>query len=430
MPVLKKIASLLLAAALAASLGLHSSAAAAGFGNFEYADTYKDGQFIDVQSTEWYAGYVADACNFGFINGKSESVFDPGGILTLGEAVTLAARIRAIYYTGVSDFPSTVPYYTAYANYALEHGMISSHLDYTAPATRAQLVRLFYNALPKEAFPEINNIPMYSICDVTPDMAFGPAVYAFYRAGILTGSDRYGTFFPDSNITRAETSALAVRLVDPAFRISTVLPSFIDAEVIFQRSCDAAIMLETFDSKGASIRTGSAFFISREGFAITCLHVFDDASSATITLYSGETYPVKGVHAISEENNLAVFSIDSDRGDWSCLPLADSDLLEEGNTVYTIGSPRGLLNTMTEGVISKTIRDPGKDTLIQFTAPISFGSGGSAVLNTLGQVIGVASSSYSYGQNLNLAVPVNHIKALEPGKCLTLEELLIRNGDD
>ena len=410
--------------ALFLSLPALSVTARAGFDNFVYKNNYISGQFTDVSDTDWYARYVEDAYNFGFLRGKSETIFDPAGNLTLGEAVTLAARLMSLYNTGKTIFPESVPYYAAYANYALEHGIIDKHMEYTATATRAQLVKLFYRVFPPEAFPEINKIADYGICDVTPDSDCGKAVYAFYRAGILTGSDRYGTFFSDSQITRAETCALMVRLADPAFRVATVLPSRLPAEVIYERSVDAIFMLEMFDAKGVSIRTGSGFFITETGLAVTNLHVIENAASATITLQNGEVYPVKGAVATSEEFNLVILSVDSEKGGWSYLNLADSDLVAVGSIVYCIGSPRSLLNAMTEGVISKTLREVSDDTLIQFTAPISFGSGGSPVLNTLGHVVGLASSSYTYGQNLNLAVPVNHLKTMEPGPCISLEELL------
>ena len=187
------------------------------------------------------------------------------------------------------------------------------------------------------------------------------------------------------------------------------------AEVIFQNCAEAIFMLETFDEDGESIRTGSGFFISDTGLAVTNLHVIDNATSATITLHNGDIYPVMGVNAASKEFNLAIISVESDENDWKHLTLADSDQIAAGNTVYVIGSPLGLINTMTAGIISKTSRTVGEETLIQFTAPISFGSGGSPVLNTRGQVIGVASSSFSYGQHLNLAVPINHVKQMDPG---------------
>ena len=213
--------------------------------------------------------------------------------------------------------------------------------------------------------------------------------------------------------------------------------SGIPAAQIFRNSANAVFMLETFDNDEESIRTGSGFFISDTGLAVTNLHVIENAASATITLYDGEVYPVLGVHAVSEEFNLTIISIgsgdddvDDDEIEWQYLTLADSDLIETGNSVYAIGSPLGYINTMTAGIISNTKREVDGQTLIQFTAPISFGSGGSPLLNAVGQVIGVSSSSFSYGQNLNLAVPINHIKALEPGELIPLGLLLGQQETD
>jgi len=424
MKFIKKTQCILLAAALCVVLPIYALADEGSFGNFTYTNRYTTGQFLDVRGTEWFARYVEDAYNFGFIRGKSENIFDHSGLLTFGEAITMTARLRSIYHTGKADFEESVPFYTVYADYALAHGIIDKHGDYSAPATRAQFAEILYNALPPEAFPPINDIADYGICDVDPTANFAPAVYTHYRAGILTGSDQYGTFFPDSNITRAEACAVMVRLADPATRVSTSLPGQIPAEIIFQRNADAVFMLETFTKSGRSIRTGSGFFFTETGLAVTNLHVLENAVSATIMLHCGDVYDVRGVYAISEEYNLAILSIDPKANGYGYLTIADSDLVKAGDTVYALGSPWELLNSITEGIISKTSREVSGETLIQFTAPISFGSGGSALLNTLGQVVGIASSSFVFGQNLNLAVPINHVKELEPGDLMTLEELL------
>ena len=205
----------------------------------------------------------------------------------------------------------------------------------------------------------------------------------------------------------------------------------IPAALIFKNNANAVFMLETFDSNEELIRTGSGFFISDTGLAVTNLHVIESATSATITLYNGEVYPVLGVNAVSVEFNLTVISIgsgdedvDDDEIEWQYLTLADSSLIEAGSSVYAIGSPLGYINTITAGIISNTKREVDGQSLIQFTAPISFGSGGSALLNALGQVVGVASSSFSYGQNLNLAVPINHIKTLQLGEPVPLESMI------
>lgn len=419
------IVSVFIAAALLVSFPASASAEQPGFDNFIYSHEYDaSGQFADVNDTDWFAPYVEDAFNFGLIRGKSATTFDPGGSLTLGEAVTLIVRLSCIYYTGAAEFPVSEPFYEAYADYALAHGIIDDPGDYNALATRAQFAKMAYNALPPEALPEINAIPDYGICDVMPSRDYGPAVYSLYRAGVFSGSDRYGTFFPESGITRAEICAIMVRLASPADRVMVTLPARLPAEVIFQRSADAVFMLETFSETGSSIRTGSGFFISDTGLAVTALHVIDDAASASVKLYNGDVYPVSGVVAMSRELNLAIISVGSGRTGWSFLNLADSDLIEEGNTVYAIGSPRELINTITEGIVSSKRREVGYEVFIQFSAPISFGSGGSALLNSLGQVIGIASSSFSYGQNLNLALPSNFINDLEIGEMTTLESLL------
>jgi S1-C subfamily serine protease len=200
-------------------------------------------------------------------------------------------------------------------------------------------------------------------------------------------------------------------------------PARLSAEMIFEQNADAVFMIETFDSRGETIRTGSGFFISAEGHAATCLHVFDDAVRAEITMYDGTSYPVLGALASSEEFNLVIFTVDSDNDPDNYLSIADSDLVETGNTVYALGSPVEMINSITEGIISNTKREVDGETLIQFSAPISFGSGGSAVLNALGQVIGVASSSFSYGQNMNLAIPINHIKTMTIGRLVPLSIL-------
>ncbi|MCL2202296.1 MAG: S1C family serine protease, partial [Oscillospiraceae bacterium] len=169
-------------------------------------------------------------------------------------------------------------------------------------------------------------------------------------------------------------------------------------------------------------RTGSGFFINNSGLAVTALHVFGAAKSATITTFDGEVFDIAGIRAVNEEFNLAIIEIDSDKTDWSYLILADSDAITVGSTVFAIGSPRELINSITEGIVAHTGRELDTETMIQFTAPISFGSGGGPVLNTLGQVIGVASSSFTYGQNLNLAIPVNLIKELTLGPLVSFEE--------
>ena len=263
MNLVKRTVSITLAAVLLTALCVFVLAAQPGFDNFTYSGKYSPGQFRDVNGSEWFAQYVEDGYNFGFFKGKSGNIFDHGGFLTLGEAVTLASRLRSIYHTGRADFAESVPFYSVYVDYALSYGIIGRGGNYNTPVTRSVFAELIYNALPPEAFPEINTIADYGICDVMQDADFADAVYTLYSAGILAGSDRFGTFFPVSNITRAEACTIMVRVANPSTRVKTNLPANIPAETIFQRSVNSVFMLETFDVKGKTIRTKSNVAVDR-----------------------------------------------------------------------------------------------------------------------------------------------------------------------
>lgn len=100
------------------------------------------------------------------------------------------------------------------------------------------------------------------------------------------------------------------------------------------------------------------------------------------------------------------------------LPLQSPTLPEIGTRVYALGSPIGLSNTFSEGIISG-VRETGEhDRWIQITTPIGPGSSGGPVLTAQGTVLGVATSSIVAGQNLNFAVPSSEVAKLlnSPGK--------------
>lgn len=91
------------------------------------------------------------------------------------------------------------------------------------------------------------------------------------------------------------------------------------------------------------------------------------------------------------------------------LPVYNgSQKLARGQKVVAIGSPLGLFNTVSDGIIS-AFRSIDTVEMIQFTAPISHGSSGGALLNMYGEVIGISSGGFDDGQNINLAVGYQHI---------------------
>lgn len=193
--------------------------------NFEEVNEYTVGQFSDISSSSWYAESVAVAYRKGLVKGASATQFNPNGNMTIAEAVTLAARLRSIYETGKAEFEQSSPWYQTYVDYATENGIIAEgdYIDYTKAATRAQFAYIMAKALPGEALPTINNIPFGQIPDVSLSETYSGAVYKLYKAGILTGNDSYGTFTPDSTITRSAVATIVTRMADMSLRKQFVL---------------------------------------------------------------------------------------------------------------------------------------------------------------------------------------------------------------
>lgn len=185
--------------------------------NFEKINKFVDGQFVDV-SNEWYANAVKEVYELDLMKGTGEQFFSPDGKLTNAEAVAVASRLHSIYYSGKNAFPQSEPWYTAYLEYAIENGICSDNFDPNQVATRAFFVGVIGNAVDTSILTEKNNIADGFLYDVNG--WYADAVYLFYRAGVLAGNDAYGTFAPDSSVTRAEVAAIIARIVNPEQRVS------------------------------------------------------------------------------------------------------------------------------------------------------------------------------------------------------------------
>ena len=201
-------------AALALAFTLLTSAALAGFQPIREAET-----FSDVPASHWAADYVSQCCALGLMTGTGGGYFSPAAQMQVAEAITLSVRLRDIYQGGDGLLDqSGVHWYDGAVDQALELGILSQgEFDrYDRPATRAELAGLLAHALPETEYGAINQIT--ALPDVTASTPYAEEIFTLYSAGILTGSDLYGTFTPAQNITRAEVCALACRLALPETR--------------------------------------------------------------------------------------------------------------------------------------------------------------------------------------------------------------------
>lgn len=185
---------------------------------FDKTVKYSDGTFTDVAGDAWYASDVISAYEFGLVNGVGQNKFNPTGTVTVAQAVTLASRLNAVYNNAKIPDKSG-EWYQGYVDYAMEKGIIAKDEfdSYTRAAKRIEVARLLAKSLPAEYFSQINKV--YNIPDVKADNDSYNELILLYRAGIAMGSDVFGTFNPDTNITRAEFSALINRVATPDIRV-------------------------------------------------------------------------------------------------------------------------------------------------------------------------------------------------------------------
>ena len=220
----KKILSLLLALTLLCGL-MPAALAAESMDNFGTAQTYPAGKFTDVSDSAWYAESVKTAYELGLVQGSSETTFNPDGNITIGSTIALAARLHSIYTTGSADFTQGDPWYQVYVDYAVDNGIITAgqFSDYNANATRRQFAGILSKALPEEELGAINEVEEGDIPDLTAGSTNYEEIYMLYRAGVLTGSDKYGTFAPETTIGRSSVAAIVARMAVPALRQKVTL---------------------------------------------------------------------------------------------------------------------------------------------------------------------------------------------------------------
>lgn len=398
----------------------------AGADNFQKVNTYSQGQFTDVSASAWYAVNVQKAFEYGLVNGKSATKFDPESNLTLGEAVKLAASLHRIYNEGSANFETSSPWYQSYVDYAVQNGIMQAgYSNYDAAASRAQFATLLAAALPDEALPQINDVEDGAIPDVTMTSQYAAAVYKLYRAGVLTGSDAMGRFMPGSSIIRSEVAAIVTRMADKTLRKSVTLinaaNTVLTAEQVFAACSPSVFYIEVYDKNGTPYATGSGVFLSASGEAMTNFHVIEDGASAKIKTADGKKYTVSGVYAYNKQIDLARIQVDG--SGFTPIVIDTTGNVTAGAKVYAIGSPQGLDNTISDGIISNPKRTLEGMDFIQTTASISHGSSGGALLNTAGQLIGITSATIESGQNLNLAIPVSYFDKLGSGSLKTLAEI-------
>jgi serine protease Do len=153
---------------------------------------------------------------------------------------------------------------------------------------------------------------------------------------------------------------------------------------------------------------GSGFVLSSDGFVMTNAHVVEGADEVIVTLTDKREFKAKIIGS-DKRSDVAVVKIDA--SGLTAVKIGDSNRMRVGEWVMAIGSPFGLENTVTAGIVSAKQRDTG-DYLpfIQTDVAINPGNSGGPLINMRGEVIGINSQIYSRSggfQGISFAIPID-----------------------
>ena len=179
-----------------------------------------------------------------------------------------------------------------------------------------------------------------------------------------------------------------------------------DADAI-EKAADSVFMLEIFSYNNQPIAVGSGFLAFDSSILVTNYHVIEGGSYVVAVSDDRDQYLISRLCCCDRGKDIVILQFDqAPKAD--PLPLDTDGNLKRSQTVVAIGSPAGLRNTVSIGNISAFYTNDGKD-WIQFTAPISSGSSGGALLNDEGEVIGITTATYASAQNVNMAVKAEEV---------------------
>ena len=253
---------------------------------------------------------------------------------------------------------------------------------------------------------------------------------AVLGAGAGIGAGVYAALAPATTTTVVQQSSGS-----PPAPVLASSSSGISVGAVYQRTHEGVVDI-TVDSSTSSSQLGSSPFnfggstqseaegsgwvLDGKGDLVTNEHVVAGATKITVTLWDGKSYPARLVGA-DDSTDLAVVHVSAPPSELQPLVLGNSDAVQVGDPVVAIGSPFGLTQTVTSGIVSalhRAIDSPNSFTIgdsIQTDAPINHGNSGGPLLNAAGQVIGVNSQIQSQSggsEGVGFAIPANTVQSV------------------
>ncbi len=198
------------------------------------------------------------------------------------------------------------------------------------------------------------------------------------------------------------------------------------ASEIFEKVKNAVVLIESYDYDGTKSSQGSGVILNSKGIMVTNLHNYAGNSKIKI-FHNSVEIPGGDIIGLDIKKDILVMKIDDNT--FPEIPIGSTTDLKIGSKVFTVGSPLGFENSISEGIISgvRQLEEKDLQTFIQFTADIAPGSSGGAVLNEKGELIGISTLGIKGMQGYNFGVIIEDIMNTNLGEFDTKEKLSALN---
>ena len=177
---------------------------------------------------------------------------------------------------------------------------------------------------------------------------------------------------------------------------------------IVEKIGPAVALVLTESSYSGESSQGSGVLIDDLRTIVTNVHVVEGSKEVKILFPDGQEFFVNGYVSADENRDLVMIRLPKNVKGISPVPLNIDNAIMIGQNVVAIGNPQGLVNSVSEGIISGIREFEPGTRVLQTTAALSPGSSGGGLFNRSGQLLGVTTFLHRNGQNLNFAFPVEY----------------------
>jgi hypothetical protein len=179
------------------------------------------------------------------------------------------------------------------------------------------------------------------------------------------------------------------------------------AAEVFKQASPGIAAIDCLGENRARISSATGFIVGENGKIITNFHVIRNCANISVRLANGDIFESSYVVDTDERKDLALIRIKA--VSLPVLALGDSNQIEVGAAVYSIGNPSGLQNNLQQGLVSGFRQMEGYK-LVQVSTPINPGNSGGPILDDRGRVIAVTAQKIIGAEGLGFAIPINYAK--------------------